>query len=228
MSRPNGLTFRARALGASLSAPLAALLVMPCLSGACVDPKQDYDDWIARTADARATVYVPPDSAAFEGSPPDGGFAGTFFMACLPSTSLGDVGQALLSKVVLQYTADGNGGGTVDYRAIALRIGSTDLSQSVGTPTILNGVRVTSFVAPLVYGPTTIPATADPLTPLDIIFQDLTLFMHIEDDTHLCATLSGHLVQPEVIDLSQPGSNCVLRPSSGPIPKLVTDDFHCP
>jgi hypothetical protein len=98
----------------------------------------------------------------------------------------------------------------------------------VGTATVLNGVPVKDAVAALVYGPTTIPAAADPLTPIDIIFQDLTLYMHIQDEVQPCATLSGHIVQPQMIDLSQPGNYCVLRRSTGAIPSLQLSDFHCP
>ncbi|MDP9151903.1 MAG: hypothetical protein M3O36_18425 [Myxococcota bacterium] len=228
MSRTNGST-PPRTTASCLGVVCAAgALLLPPFSGACVDPKQDFDDWIARTADARASVYVAPDSAAFEGSPPDGGFSGVYFMSCLPSTAQGDVGQALLAKVTLRYTADGSGGGTVDYEAISLRHDATDLSQTVGTATVLNGVPVSGFVAALVYGPTTLPALADPLTPIDLVFQDLTLYMHFQNETQLCATLSGHIVQPQMIDLSQPGNRCVLRQSTGAIPTLQLSDFHCP
>ncbi|MDP9034866.1 MAG: hypothetical protein M3O50_08660 [Myxococcota bacterium] len=228
MSRTNGSAPpRTATLGLGAAAAAGALLLLP-LFGACADPKQDFDDWITRTADARASVYVAPDGAEFEGSSPDGGFSGEYFMSCLPSTGQGDVAQALLSKVTLRYTSDGSGGGTVDYEAIALRKDATDLSQSVGTPTVLKAIPVSGFVAALVYGPTTIPAAADPLTPIDIVFRDLTLYMHIENETQLCATLSGHVVQPQMIDLSQPGNYCVLRQSMSAIPKLQLSDFHCP
>ena len=66
---------RRAAVGAALTLG-AGLLV-----AACVDPKSDYDEYLARTAAQRAAAGGSDDGGTIEAAPPDAGFSAQYVMA---------------------------------------------------------------------------------------------------------------------------------------------------
>jgi hypothetical protein len=206
--------------------PLACALALLTTAG-CVDPKLDYDDWLARTADARAATPAL-EAGGSDAALPDAGFGGTYLMACLSSLDPNPA-QALLFKADLRFTPAAGGGGTFDFAQTPLLTNAQDVTQvaPMGTPVAVDG----SPVAPdgtcdVHIGATTIPTTADPLG-LQIVFTDSTLHFHVSA-MPLCAALSGHISAPQMTDLDPTRSFCVIRSSTPPFPTFQAADFHCP
>jgi hypothetical protein len=206
--------------------PLA--LVWPSLSMAgCVDPKQDFDDWVGRTADARA-VTPPSDAAVSDSALPAAGFQGTYLMACLSSLNPNPA-QALLFRADLRFTPAPGGGGTFDFTQTPLVVNPPDVMHAApgamavtrnGSPVAADGTCDVDI------GATTIPASADPLG-LQIVFTDSVLHFQVSAMPP-CASLSGHISAPEMTDLNPARSFCVLRSSTPPFPTFQASDFRCP
>jgi hypothetical protein len=206
--------------------PLALAAASLVLAG-CVDAKQDFDDWAARTANARSAGPVieagPSDSALSDAS-----FGGTYLMACLSSLNPNPA-EALLFKADALFTPMAGGGGTFAFTQTPLVKNAQDVTQiaPMGTPVAVPS----SPVAPdgtcdVHIGPTTIPASADPIGP-QIVFTDSSLHFHLTASP-ICASLSGHVTMPLTTDLDPTHSFCVLRPSTPPFPTFTAADFHCP
>jgi hypothetical protein len=208
------------------TAACVALLV----SG-CIEPKQDFDDWLAKTADARGgTNSEAVDAEAFDGAAPDGGFSGAYFMACLPNIARGDATQSLRFQVAATFTASSGGNGMLDFHSTPVPVSATDLSQTVGSQNGEDGAVVSNLLADVVYGQLFIPAVANKLGN-DVTFSDLTLHVHLLSSSQFCGVLSGHVIKPVPIDLTGPGSFCIMQmfaQPSGPLPMLTAQEFHCP
>jgi hypothetical protein len=216
---------------AGFSALLLSLALVP--SAACVNPKTDYDDFLARTADADLNG-ITPDEAGFDGYSGDAGFMNqSYVMACV-SQSFGDS----VSDVILFYAeasfipTDANGDGTFDFSDTALVVGATNTSQSAGGgPMPINGSMVTGGQVNVVYGPTTIPGSADPIGDGPIVFSSDTLHFYIGPGVNLCGLLSGATTEPLVTMLNPADNICIFFPfegSTGTIPALTQAEFHCP
>src|SRR5258708_7939978 len=91
------------------STGIVLLVVTGLGAGGCVTPKSDYEDWLARTGDARAAQPVV-DSGAFEAALPDGGFDNTYFMACASQIVGSDITKATLFAAHAVYTPSAGGG----------------------------------------------------------------------------------------------------------------------
>jgi len=214
---------------ALLSAAAVAGLACP----ACVNPKQDYDDYLARTADANFTP-ANTDDASFDGSSADGGFASqSYVMGCVSQATNGSVNDTTYFVATATFHAsDTTGDGTFDFVDTALIATATDTTQSAGGDTIpINGSVVTGGKVDVVYGPTSIPASGDPLKIGPIVFSDTTLHFLIGPGTHLCATLSGDVTAPLPQTLVAANNICVFFPFSGAtgtVTPLTQDQVHCP
>jgi hypothetical protein len=212
----------------SATEPLALVAAALVLGGAgCVDPKQDFDDWAARTADARSAGPVleagPSDSAL-----PDASFGGTYLMACLSSLNPNPA-EALLFKADARFTPSPGGGGTFDFTQTPLVKGAQDITQIA--PMAMTVVAPTATVGPdgtcdVHIGATTIPAAADPIGPA-IVFTDSLLHFHVSA-MPICASLSGHVTMPLTTDLDPAHSFCILQSPTPPFPTFAASDFHCP
>ncbi len=210
-------------------------LVGPLAVAACVTPKDDYDDFLARTAGARALVDKPAvDASCFEETFPDGGLRGTYYIACLPSIALGDVTQALSFQGNLEILPAVDGGSNVMLSTMALATGATDLSQTVGTTNLATGAFDAMCAGDAVYASQVIiPPSADSAMPnLEaVIAPGATFTFHLSSSTGLCAGLAADVLKPIVLKLSAANNPCLFFPfpqPSGPLPTLAAADFHCP
>lgn len=204
------------------------------VAAACIHPKDDYDDWLARTADARA-ARPTIDAGAFEAGPLDTPFEHDYFMACLPALASGDATKALLFQSHVKFTPSAGGGGTLDFTNTPLRAKTTDFTATVGDVAAVTGSAVTADGhADVVFGATTIPAAANAATGTDVMFQDSTLHLLIGNDSAFCASLSGDIVKPTPITLDASENFCRLvvhagdKGSGQPLPSFAAGDFHCP
>jgi hypothetical protein len=201
----------------------------------CVNPKTDYDDYLARTADADTTI--PTDDASFDGlSGSDAGFMNQYYvMACVSQTLNDDPTKPTLFIATASFVpSDSNGDGTFNFSDQALVVGATDTSSAnlAGAPPVaINGSMVTGGKVDVDFGMTSVPAAADPLMAGDIVFSDNTLHVYIGPGVNLCAKLSGTttLPLPTVLDPNQ--NFCAFFPyqgATGTVPPLTAANFHCP
>jgi hypothetical protein len=216
---------------ASWSAPLLALAVSVV---ACVDPKSDYNDYVNRTADAHTPPPIIVDSGAETGPlyAPDAGFTtNTLFMSCLTGNAQGDPTKASSSVATVTYVPKSGGGGTITFGNQALITGSSSLKNTTGMYNQAgpaNAPVAPDGTATVTWQNTTIPADANPVTMMDLVFSSSTLALHVESETQICGNFSGNLIQPLQTLVTGP---CVFRllPSANSAPPtLQLSDFHCP
>jgi hypothetical protein len=206
-----------RNLGLAVALTLATFAA--CLSAGCVSPKSDYDDWLSRTADARAAGPTVND-ASFDAAL-DGGFQQTYFMFCVSQLTSESVNESTIFVSNITYTPSGGGGqsGTLTVQNTSLPIGATDMTQTIGAPG-----KSTCTVSPdgrcdAPFGPSVVPAAGDPLGTGDITFTDSTLHFVIGSQTELCAHLGGDLTTPLVFTFDPSKNVCAyVIPEGGAVP----------
>jgi hypothetical protein len=209
----------------SARASLAALCI-PLWAAGCVDPTNDLNDWLSRTADARSPQAVV-EAGPTDSGPGDASFSNTYLMACLSSLNL-DPSQPFLFSTQARYTPAASGG-TFDFTETTLIVGAQSVSEvASGAPTVtVNGSAVAADGKCDVHiGKTLIPGSADPLGP-EVDFSDSDLHFQVSPDD-LCANLSGTVVAPIATTLDPSMNICILRSATPPIPSFQSSDFHCP
>ena len=228
------MRFGAAGTFALLSAAASALLV------SCVTPKTDYDDYLARTADADTTL--PTEDASFDGlSGSDAGFMNqNYVMACVSQSVSDNPNQPTLFIATASFIpSDSNGDGTFNFSDQALVVGATDTSSAniAGPLVAINGSMVTGGKVDVNFGMTSVPAAADPLMLGPIIFSDNTLHVYIGPGTarpipsNLCAQLSGDTTEPLATVLDPKQNFCAFFPyqgATGTVPPLTAANFRCP
>jgi hypothetical protein len=204
----------------------------------CVTPKDDYEDFLARTADARAALMVSPttDAAPIDAALPETGFGGTYYMACMTPQSGDSVANALSFDVTLQVVPPKDGGGSqVALTTLALVTRATNISQVApgAVASTATGTVDTMGVGAVVYSvPTTIPGGADPILPGAAIQINTgaAYQLTISSPTQICAGFSGYTSSPIPMTLAPAQNPCVFRipAADGSLPTLSADDFVWP
>jgi hypothetical protein len=216
--------------------PFVALGALALVGVACVDPQQDYNDYVDRTADAHAPPPLPTFDAGETGPlyAPDAGFsANTFLLSCLTTQAAGDPSKASLAVAHVTYTPNGNGmGGTLQFGDQALLIGATSLADAAQDAKYTTGS--TAMIAAdgtgtVTFGDTQIPEDANPVTTSALEFSSSSLTFHVESETQICAIFNATVIKPAADVVKD--APCIVRylPSaSTPLPALQLSDFHCP
>jgi hypothetical protein len=206
---------------------------------ACVDPKSDYDNYLARTeAGSSPTGDGGPIS---EGASPDAGFTQEYVMACTSQLANGSAARATYFMVTVAYTPGAPGeDGTLDFTDQALALGPpmpgypsgsppTRVSPGIGNVVTVNGSPVTpDGHCDVVFGPTSVPGAANPITGTDIQFTDSTLHFQVGPGSQLCAELSGDVTEPLILPLDPTQNICVFKETTGPVEPLTQSEVHCP
>jgi hypothetical protein len=202
---------------------------------ACVDPQQDYNDYANRTADAHAPPPLPTYEAGETGPlyAPDAGFsAKTFFLSCLTEQAGGDPSKASVAVATATYTPNMTGmGGRFEFADTPLKINAATIAEIPSDATLAtsSGATIAADGSGTVTFPmTSIPADANPVTGMTLVFSSSSLAFHIESETQMCANFSGNLIMPAAMTVGGP---CVVRylPSANsPLPQLQLSDYHCP
>jgi hypothetical protein len=199
----------------------------------CVDPKTDYEDYLARvptvTFDAGASdanTSAVPCSTILAGNG-----SGTFYGACLTSASAGDPSAAIYA--VLHETVAVNPGGATGQMTISqayLQEHPTNVSQTVNAFTDYPALPISSdctyvFVA----GDVTIPGAANS-DMVDLVLTGTTYLSKLLSDNTACAAFSATLTAPISLDLTKGGSYCAFQraPADGTITPFTLADFTCP
>jgi len=219
--------------GASICLSFASCVAI----AGCVDPRSDYEDYLSRTADARAAAEEV-DAGAVDSAAPDAAFQQTYLMACLAGLFGGNVNDAMLFSTNLSYTPkSGGGGGQLTVTETPLAVGASNLTQTVGdtvtsapTPVAANGTA--SVVLPNAI----VPAAANPTGMGDIVFendpplQSDFIFVPTDAGVQVCAGLAGTTSKPVVATLTAQDTPCIYIPlkPTDKFPQLSEGQFHCP
>lgn len=205
------------------------MTVLPLCAFACVDPRADYDDYLARTETQRGPIPVAVSDASFEGAAPDGGFSSDYYVACLPSIALGNLQKTLKFRASVVYTATN----TINITMYPIKAGAADLSETIGAPLVKNDTPVTAdgkFVAD--FGTPGIDGPANPISGNPITFGKCIMEGYLtEPPAKFCAELNALIVKPSEISLEEPGDACrfwKIEAPSGPLPPIKKEDFVCP
>jgi hypothetical protein len=201
---------------------------------ACVDPQKDYNDYANRTADAHAPPPINADSGVDTGPlyAPDAAFTtNTYFMSCLTGNAEGDPSKASNSVATVSYAPKSGGGGTITFGNQAITMTASSLSNVTGTynqASPANAPVAPDGTVMLTWHGTTIPANANPVTMMDLVFSSSTMDLHVESETQICGNFSGDLIQPLQTVVTGPCVFRLLPNSSSAIPSLQLGDYHCP
>jgi len=227
---------RARSKSIAVGACLVAGAALSAI--ACVNPRDDYDDFVNRTNGVRGvSPSVASDAAPQEAAAIDGGFTNApFFVACLPHLVGGKLAKAFRFVGTLSYspTASGSKAGKLDVSLTPLTVGSTDLSATVGTPITASNVAVGPdghFIVD--FGMQTLKGAANPISTNDVVFQSISIVNAILlRSDYACGDLNGHVTSPQDILLDEPDNYCIFEalPSlTGTTPTLMDSQFQsCP
>lgn len=222
-----------RCAATSMGVTLAGCLAF----GGCVDPRTDYNDFLTRTADARAAAN-DTDSGPIEAEAPMAAFQGTYVMACLSSSLGGNPADALLFVASLKFTPSSGGGGTLQYNHAPLVAHATDVSQTAGPwvfPTDMpKTVQVAANgLAQVDLGPGSVPASANGATGQEIDFSTSLLDLIVAanpaspDGVQICAGEEGQTTAPISQTLSKEENPCIYRPAM-PFPTFDSaSEFVC-
>jgi hypothetical protein len=225
-------TARSRlALGASIA--LVALGMLAMLGGAsCINPHDQYDEYLVNTEGARGGGASLIDATPAEAQAIDGGFHDTYFAACLPVLAGGRTRLALRFRADVTYTptSASSKAGAIDIDFIPLSKDGTTMGDVVGNHFGEKGAPVGddgTFQADM--GQPTIPAAGNPVSTNDIVFSTAVLHGILLGADLFCADLIGEVTSP-VPESFSGGNYCILQrlAADAPLPALTTDQFHCP
>jgi hypothetical protein len=213
----------------ALVATCSLLFPITAVVAGCLDPTNDFNDWLSRSADARAGTSVVSD-ASFDAML-SSSFDQTYVMACVPQLAPDDPTKALLFNAHLVFTLSGGpGNGTLDVTQTALVAHATDTTMTTGMPVSVMGTPVMGGMAAVNSGAITIPGNADTITSNPIVFTSSTLYFSIASPTQLCAGLAGMVTMPIPLMLDKTKNICRFKvPMGTAVPMFTADEFlSCP
>ena len=136
---------------------------------ACIPhPKEDFEDFLARTEDARAPL-PKEDSGPIDSSAPTETIEGLYFGSCLSGLSLGDLAKVLRFYTEVKFTPDPSGG-KLNIKFSPMK--GVDLSSGNPVPTPPSGMNKNQlFGAP--FGAENAPVS--PAGRFKVVFPEVTL-----------------------------------------------------
>jgi hypothetical protein len=209
---------------AILRSAIAALGLGATLGG-CIDPKADYDDFVARPvlvpeAGMPDVVLTPCEELLQQD------VSGSYFLSCLPQNP--PLPFSLAAQ--LQVTAADGGSPMVAVSFRPLRDMAVNLADGVGDEVVLAPTPIASdctFVQQI--GNFTLPPSANSLD-LNIVASDVVLRGKLQSTTNSCGDLDGTVITPPIgIMLAGNGDACVFirTPMDAPVPVLSASDYVC-
>ncbi|MGH7437909.1 MAG: hypothetical protein ACRENE_19695 [Polyangiaceae bacterium] len=203
------------------------------VSSGCIDPRADYDAFVARAIVADAQ---PPSSGDAEPTEPcpqvlSGQATGVFYGACLTTAASGDLRQATYVKLDSMLTANADHtAGTLTVQLTSLRFGATNVSDTVGATQSPPPAPISPQCTYVIEaGTTTIPAQADYATT-ELVLTNTRYRGKLVSEDESCAALDATVTTPVTVDLTMGGNYCVFRraPADGAVTPFALSDFQCP
>jgi hypothetical protein len=212
------------------------VLTAALTSASCVNPQQDFTDYVSRAADAQGLVQPGSGDAGVDTGPlyaPDASIpTTTYFMSCLSQLAAVPA-QASIFAVTLGYTPASGGGGTLNMSLQAVVTGASNLGDTSGATVSAKPTAVAANgTAHVDFGAVTVPGNANAVTPgAQIVFTDVTMDFHIESAKEVCTLLGGTLTAPVGLTLTPSRNPCILIPvasATAPVPTVQPSQYHCP
>ncbi len=205
---------------------IAASVLFGTLGTACVAAREQYDDYLGRTADVRGKDPTAVEAGVFDGAPPATPFSGTYAIACLPNLLGGRVDRAL--HFIAKVDFDGSKISVVlrgmDKTATNLSGGIGD-TYSASSPVSANAKFLWDFGKPK------FPREFNTIRDEDVEFSGATMSGILIGEKKFCAELGGQIVKPSVVELGETTDVCLIEQVSGetaPFPEYERTDFACP
>ncbi len=224
---------------AALGLPLVVLGATSALvlgAASCVNPQQDFNDYLARAADAQGP---PSSTGVVEASavdaallhPPDAAVNDTRYVMACETTFGQSAAEAFLFVATMTFTPSAGGGGTATLQAQSLPVGAKTVDGPVGDVFHFSSGKVAAdgTARLLLPGTTTIPAAANPVGGQDVVASNLGVDLRLFADGTACAGLEGQITAPVSTLLTPSNNPCVFRAApGGAVPAFTNADFHCP
>jgi hypothetical protein len=201
----------------------------------CVDPKTDYDDYLARVPTATF------DASASDQSTPAlpcstilaGNASGVFYGACLTEVSMGDPNGEIFAVLHETVTANADGTtGTIGISQAYLQANATNVSQTASAFIDYPALPISSDCTYILSaGDVTIPGASNS-DKVDLVLSGTTYLAKLLSDDQACAVFSAMLTAPVSLDLTMGGNYCLFQraPADGTVTKFPAADFvsACP
>ncbi len=214
-------------MGFSLSTRCtAASVLLGTLVTACVAARDQYDEYLDRSAGVRGKDPTAVEAGVFDGAPPTTAFSGTYAIACLPNLLAGRVDRALhfIAKVKFDGTKL-----SVELRGMDKT--ATNLSGGIGET-----YSATSTVSPSAkflwdFGKPKFPREFNTIRDEDVEFSSATMDGILIGEKKFCAELGGQIIKPSVVELGETTDVCLIEQvasETASFPQYERDDFACP
>ena len=217
---------------------LAGVVSVAVVAAACVDPAGDYQAYLDRTSQYRGSG---DGGGVVDSVAPTMGVKGTYYVACLPNLSFGDINKLFRFYVESEYVpAMGSAGATITYKLTPMNIRddqgailppaglkfakpSNPTLSVTNSPVDAKGKFVANFMTAM------IGKSTNPISWRDITGDNTTLSGYFSDKDY-CGGLSGHVVAPIDQDLGTAADNvCLFKQlkDGDTLPSLTANDFVC-
>jgi hypothetical protein len=203
------------------------------VSFGCIDPRADYDAFVARAIVPDAQPTSSADAQPTEPCPQilSGPTSSVFYGACLTTAASGDLRQATYVKLdsTLLANAD-HTAGTLTVQLTSLRFGAANVSDIVGAtqspPPAAISPQCTYVIEA---GTTTIPAEAN-YANTELVLMNTRYRGKLVSQDESCSDLDATVTTPVTVDLTMGGNYCVFRraPPGGAVTPFKLSDFQCP
>jgi hypothetical protein len=199
--------------------------------GACIEPQDAYDAFVARAPAPDAAAPTSSDagdpcSEILAGAP-----SGTFYGACLTTAAAGNVADATYVKLDATIVPSaGDTGGTITVALTSLALSPTNISQTVGDTSNPPPAAITADCTYVVEAGTITIPTAASYAHLPLVLAGTRYRGKLLTPDSSCADLDATVTAPISTDLTEGGNYCLFRraPADGTVTLFTASEFACP
>ena len=205
---------------------VAASVLFGMLATACVAARDQYDEYLDRSASVRGKDPTAVEAGVFEGAAPDAGFNGTYAIACLPNLLAGRVDRAL--HFIAKVTFDGS---KLNVELRGMDKTATNVSGGIGNSYSASSPVGADAKFKWDFGKPEFPREFNTIRDEDVAFSSATMDGILISEKKFCAELGGQIVKPSVVELNDTVDVCLIEQvasETAAFPQYVRDDFHCP
>ncbi len=209
-----------------VAAPLLACGLLGMFATACVNARDQYDEYLERTDTVRGKDPSAIEAGVFEGAAPDGGFSGTYAMTCLPNLLAGRVDRAL--RFVATITFDG---AKLNIVLRGMDKTATNLSGAIGNSYTASATVGADAKFKWDFGKPEFPKEFNTIRDEAVAFSSATMDGILISEKKFCAELGGEIEKPSVVPLNESTDVCMIEQvasETADFPQYVREDFHCP
>jgi hypothetical protein len=217
----------------------AAAALVPLAIACLPHPKEDFDDFVARTANLTPDAAKPVVDANIDSKPPEEAVESLYVGICVTKLANGDPEQALRFYTKTKYVP-GTPDGTLSISVTPLRgwengqyiqPSTVSMAETRGDATngppgpVASDGRFTQNL-----GTIRLPEAANSISGRAAVIDNATLDGRFGDADRFCSTLGGQLVQPYQYTFDPAQNTCLFQKvkDGDPLPKIPAAEFVCP